>query len=34
VWAAAAMGETMDWVGWLGGLTVVGGTALVALDHQ
>ena len=34
VWAAAAMGETMDWVGWLGCLTVVGGTALVALDHQ
>jgi drug/metabolite transporter (DMT)-like permease len=34
VWAAAAMGETMDWVGWLGGLTVVGSTALVALDHQ
>ena len=34
VWAAAAMGETMDWVGWLGGLTVVGGTVLVALDHQ
>ena len=33
VWAAAAMGETMDWVGWLGGLTVVGGTALVALER-
>ena len=32
-WAFATMGETMDWVGWVGGLTIVGGTALVALER-
>ena len=32
-WAFATMGETMSWVGWVGGLTIVGGTALVALER-
>ena len=32
-WAAATMGERMATVGWVGGLTVVGGTMLVALER-
>lgn len=32
-WAAATMGERMATIGWVGGLTVVGGTALVALER-
>lgn len=33
-WAAMLLGETMDLLGWVGGITIVVGTVLVALEKQ
>jgi drug/metabolite transporter (DMT)-like permease len=33
-WAAILLGEAMDLLGWVGGITIVTGTVLVALDKQ
>jgi drug/metabolite transporter (DMT)-like permease len=33
-WSALMLGEAMDLMGWVGGLTIVSGTILVALEKH